>query len=63
MNQAEVTMSVIGDMRADEDRDIDFLFLQLASCASDRERRDVVRSLRRQIIVVAAEYAQTKVAS
>lgn len=56
--QTSRTIAVMQKLQESEDRDVDFLFTQLADCNSDSARREAVKSLRRQIIVVAAEMAQ-----
>jgi hypothetical protein len=63
MNRAEITMSVINELKDTQERDVDFLFGQLADCVRDSDRRDVVRSFRRQLIVVASETAQDRFAA
>ncbi len=56
---ADKLIHTINALKDTEDRDVSFCLFELDQCTAPQQKRDFIKSFRRQIIVCAADAALT----
>ena len=54
---AELAIHVLNELKDSEERDVDFFLVQWRHCVNPDQERELIKSFRRQMLVVAAHIA------